>query len=257
MAVCCSYTKLEVAWQAFFRILLRAEQRRLQLSRHGLARRIAWGELLFFARTLDAMLRRQGVEMLGHRPDQRNAILAPRARHRRRRPQRLERPRHQAGDLSEDWNCGKSVGPRSGGPAARRMDIRNAAAGRLPSSLTLRPVVSSPPDNPMAHAPSYSAVSTRSSGSDHRPASRLIRKPAGASVKRLLNGQPCGQTAPPALAILPPTQGPTRLFSSANWGGILHQCDWQPIIVGVVEGNKPTLANPGCHRLPAVIKPSS
>ena len=52
-------------------------------------------------RTLDAMLRRQGLELHRRRPDQRHPILVPGQRHRRRRPQRLERPRHQTRHLNK------------------------------------------------------------------------------------------------------------------------------------------------------------
>jgi len=63
-------------------------------------------------RTLDAVLRRQGVEMHRHGSDERDAVLVPSAGHRRRRPQRLERPGHQTGDLSAGRNHG--AGPRPG-----------------------------------------------------------------------------------------------------------------------------------------------
>jgi hypothetical protein len=53
---------------------------------------------------------RQGLELHRHRPDQRHGILVRGARHRRRRPQRLERPRLQTGDLSAAWSCGKPGG---------------------------------------------------------------------------------------------------------------------------------------------------
>ena len=61
-------------------------------------------------RTLDAMLRRQSLELHRHRPDRRHPVLVPRLRHRRRRSQRLGRPRRQTGDLSAAWGCGKHGG---------------------------------------------------------------------------------------------------------------------------------------------------
>jgi hypothetical protein len=53
-----------------------------------------------------------------HRPDQRHPILVPGQRHRRRRPQRLERPRHQTRDLS--GACSKPCGPGFGWPGPSR-----------------------------------------------------------------------------------------------------------------------------------------
>ena len=46
-------------------------------------------------RSLDPMLRRQALELHRNRPGQRHRILVSRPRHRRGRPQRLERPRQQ------------------------------------------------------------------------------------------------------------------------------------------------------------------
>ena len=88
-------------------------------------------------RTLDAMLCRQGVEMHRHGSDQRDAVLVSGAGHRRRRPQHLERPGHQTGDLSAGRNhgAGLRLGPSFPGnglfrpPNRKPAEIRSRPAG--------------------------------------------------------------------------------------------------------------------------------
>ncbi len=64
-------------------------------------------------RTLGGVPCRQGIELNGHQADQRYAIPVPSARHRRRRPQRLERAGPQTGDLSGACSFRAGVNPFS------------------------------------------------------------------------------------------------------------------------------------------------